>query len=92
MDGERVLYSNILTVGDAEGRLFANIRKASSASANGDTVYIDALMMGGSTTPGGSLSVKVVDRFDNLVFEDTRNNVNGGTTFTWSGASPASTP
>ena len=88
VDGERVLYSNILTVGDAEGRLFANIRKASSASANGDTVYIDALMMGGSTTPVGSLSVKVVDRFDNLVFEDTRNNVNGGTTFTWSGAEP----
>ena len=83
VDGERVLYSNILTVGDAEGRLFANIRKASSASANGDTLYIDALMMGGSTTPVGSLSVKVVDRFDNLVFEDTRNNVNGGTTFTW---------
>lgn len=86
--GERVLYSNILLVGDATGRLFTNIRNASSASANGDTVYIDALIMGGSTTPVGSLSVNVTDRGGAEVFSDSRSIVNGGTTFTWTGAAP----
>ena len=51
VDGERVIYSNILVVGDAEARVLTNIRKASSASVKGDTVYIDAIIMAAPPPP-----------------------------------------
>lgn len=84
VDGERVIYSNILVVGDAEARVLTNIRKASSASVKGDTVYIDAIIMGGTTTPVGNVTVTVTEKKSgDEVFTDNRNLVNGWTTFTW---------
>ena len=84
VDGERVIYSNILVVGDAEARVLTNIRKASSASVKGDTVYIDAIIMGGTTTPVGNVTVTVTEKKSGEeVFSDNRNLVNGWTTFQW---------
>ena len=84
VDGERVIYSNILVVGDAEARVLTNIRKASSASAKGDTVYIDAIIMGGTTTPVGNVTVTVTEKKSgDEVFTDNRDLVNGWTTFQW---------
>lgn len=84
VDGERVIYTNILVVGDAEARVLTNIRKASSASVKGDTVYIDAIIMGGTTTPVGNVTVTVTEKKSgDEVFTDNRNLVNGWTTFTW---------
>ena len=84
VDGERVIYTNILVVGDAEARVLTNIRKASSASVKGDTVYIDAIIMGGTTTPVGNVTVTVTEKKSGEeVFSDNRNLVNGWTTFTW---------
>ena len=84
VDGERVIYSNILVVGDAEARVLTNIRKASSASVKGDTVYIDAIIMGGTTTPVGNVTVTVTEKKSgDEVFTDNRNLVNGWTTFQW---------
>ena len=84
VDGERVIYTNILVVGDAEARVLTNIRKASSASVKGDTVYIDAIIMGGTTTPVGNVTVTVTEKKSGEeVFSDNRNLVNGWTTFQW---------
>lgn len=83
VDGERVIYSNILVVGDAEARVLTNIRKASSASVKGDPVYIDAIIMGGTTTPVGSVTVTVTDRFGKEAFKANQDIVNGWTTFVW---------
>ena len=77
------IYSNILVVGDAEARVLTNIRKASSASVKGETVYIDAIIMGGTTTPVGSVTVTVKDRFGNEAFKATQDIANGWTTFVW---------
>lgn len=78
------IYSNILVVGDAEARVLTNIRKASSASVKGDTVYIDAIIMGGTTTPVGNVTVTVTEKKSgDEVFTDNRNLVNGWTTFQW---------
>lgn len=78
------IYTNILVVGDAEARVLTNIRKASSASVKGDTVYIDAIIMGGTTTPVGNVTVTVTEKgATEPVFTDNRDLVNGWTTFTW---------
>lgn len=78
------IYTNILVVGDAEARVLTNIRKASSASVKGETVYIDAIIMGGTTTPVGNVTVTVTEKgATEPVFTDNRNLVNGWTTFTW---------
>lgn len=78
------IYTNILVVGDAEARVLTNIRKASSASVKGDTVYIDAIIMGGTTTPVGNVTVTVTEKKSgDEVFTDNRNLVNGWTTFQW---------
>lgn len=78
------IYTNILVVGDAEARVLTNIRKASSASVKGDTVYIDAIIMGGTTTPVGNVTVTVTEKgATEPVFTDNRDLVNGWTTFQW---------
>ena len=90
--GRSIIYSNILVVGDAEARVFTNIRKASSASKTGDTVSIDVFAMGGSTTPVGSVTVSIyetgaedaaVAEDAEPVFQQTRNVANGYTVFDW---------
>ena len=84
VDGERVIYTNILVVGDAEARVLTNIRKASSASVKGETVYIDAIIMGGTTTPVGNVTVTVTEKKSGkVVFTDNQDIVNGWTTFQW---------
>ena len=96
--GRQVIYSNILVVGDAEARVFNNIRKASSASKRGDTVSIDTFVMGGSTTPVGSTKVTVneIGKEDTAfggmtsenVFTDTKNLANGYVTRDWTNVQP----
>lgn len=90
--GRSMIYSNILVVGDAEARVFTNIRKASSASKTDDTVSIDVFAMGGSTTPVGSVTVSIYETgAENAtvaedaepVFQQTRNVANGYTVFDW---------
>ena len=92
IDSTKVIYTNILVVGDAEARVFTNIRKASSASKTGDTVSIDVFAMGGSTTPVGSVTVSIyetgaedaaVAEGAEPVFQQTRNVANGYTVFDW---------
>ena len=92
IDSTKVIYTNILVVGDAEARVFTNIRKASSASKTGDTVSIDVFAMGGSTTPVGSVTVSIyetgaedaaVAEDAEPVFQQTRNVANGYTVFEW---------
>ena len=87
-DADRI-YSNILVVEAADARLLTNIRNASSASANGDTVYVDAIVMGGTTTPIGNVTLTVTEkRTDAVVFTETQNLVNGWTTFKWEKVQP----
>lgn len=92
IDSTKVIYTNILAVGDAEARVFTNIRKASSASKTGDVVSIDTFVMGGSTTPVGDVTVSIYETgAENAtvasdaepVFEQTRNVANGYTVFEW---------
>ena len=92
IDSTKVIYTNILVVGDAEARVFTNIRKASSASKTDDTVSIDVFAMGGSTTPVGSVTVSIyetgaedaaVAEGAEPVFQQTRNVANGYTVFDW---------
>lgn len=92
IDSTKVIYTNILVVGDAEARVFTNIRKASSASKTDDTVSIDVFAMGGSTTPVGSVTVSIyetgaedaaVEEGAEPVFQQTRNVANGYTVFDW---------
>ncbi len=83
------IYSNILVVEAADARLLTNIRNASSASANGDTVYVDAIVMGGTTTPIGNVTLTVTEKRTNeVVFTETQNLVNGWTTFKWQNVQP----
>ena len=83
------IYSNILVVEAADARLLTNIRNASSASANGDTVYVDAIVMGGTTTPIGNVTLTVKEKgTDKVVFTETQNLVNGWTTFKWQNVQP----
>lgn len=92
IDSTKVIYTNILVVGDAEARVFTNIRKASSASKTGDPVSIDVFAMGGSTTPVGSVTVSIyetgaedaaVAQDAKPVFQQTHNVANGYTVFEW---------